>query len=689
MLNWNRFRGVFPVAVVFLAILGMGCGDDTALINNQTENNIQSPNNIAIPAGARLIHTGSCAGQVNCAVDVTFSSSTPLKVELVDGNSNPIAGATIEFKLDVNDAAGSTLNARTAPSDANGLAEVEIRGGTTPGTAEVTVLAPSNESIEPIKFLVAVNSKDRASYRVNFNHSGNADLRAIDVFLYDGAVTCADVREDTARERDDDPLTNPILTAESTSQGQANVDGTLPVVIFPDLANGQSYTVAARAMSRAYNGEVELATGCTDGNDPIVNGISVEVLVDLQDHLPRIAGSYNVTHTFSITDAICNPNGMGGYDGVLPSGVCLAIDLIGRLATDPASFILGTGNGDNGLIGLIVDFLPDSGFLGNLKSSIQSFLDNSLINGIGRDVLNDFFASWINDNAPPWVKGAVNITGDIYESLREFRVNGIMRILREPEPAFDSGSGAVIGILEADMNGQKPGEQVWSDIIVYWTGDCGPNAPSACRERTFSAADLGASQDVVQGDFTGSVVPIDNPESSGYGLIVNEHTLSLNYGVLILGIIEQVILPTIFGQGVTSIEAALDELLQLAVGGDNGCEGLGTFIEDNVGGGNTVRNIAVNLCENLLQSASDGIKTFLTENLVLEGEDNFLLGTPNGAPCEIYQPQLYSGDWVGKPLPYIEAFGTDTMECQWDVKIRAGSAFIQTEGTFNGGRSSF
>ncbi|MEZ4460359.1 MAG: hypothetical protein R3E66_11655 [bacterium] len=178
--------------------------------------------------------------------------------------------------------------------------------------------------------------------------------------------------------------------------------------------------MSAKALSRANN-EVESAFGCQDNNPPITNGNSVDVTVNLIDNLPRIAGSYDVTNTFSITDAICNPDGQGGYDGVLPGGVCLAIDLIGRLATDPASFLVGEGNGDTGLIGLIVDFLPDNGLLGDLKNAINSFLNNGFIAGLGRDALNSFFDDWINNNAPSWAKSAVDITGDIYKSLKELR----------------------------------------------------------------------------------------------------------------------------------------------------------------------------------------------------------------------------------------------------------------------------
>jgi len=670
-----------------LLLFGAACGDDPVATtpNNGTPPGVDVP----IPQGSRLQHTGACAGQPNCQVDVTYNSSRPLAVKLVDGNNSPVIGAAIRFEINAGDAVGTTLNASSAQANSDGIAQVEIRAGAATGVAEVIVSVPGDASVPPIKFVAGIQPKDSASYAVSFDHAGTSSLRDIRVFLYDGAVSCAAVREDIARTRDDDPNTNPVLTAEYTANGIANVDGTLPLVVFPGLSNGQAFTVSAHAMSRA-NSEVELAFGCTDGNPPITNGNSVSVLVRLDDYIPRIKGVYDVTHTFSITDAICNPQAGGGYSGVLPSGVCLAIDLLGRLATDPASFIVGQGNGDTGIIGLIVDFLPDNGVLGQLKSAINSFLGNNLIQGLGRDALNTFFSNWINNNAPAWVKGAVNITGDIYASLKEFRVNGIIRIEREPTTSLDPETNTIVGVLAADAEGNRPGKQVWEDIIVYWTGDCPAGAPAACRERTFAATDLGATSAVVDGTFTGTVIPMTGEGQSGFGLIINEHTLALNYGVLILGIIEQVVLPSIFGQNVTSLEAALNRLLTLAVGGEDGCDGLADYIENAVSGGNTVNSIAKNLCNSLLESASDGIRTFLTENLTISGEDNFLLSTVPGKPCTLIEPEIYTGAWVGKPLPYIQSLGKSTMQCEWDVKIRiSANTIIDTDGSFYGTRSGF
>ncbi len=659
------------------------CGDDTT---SGGDNNVRNENNgTPVPMGSQLLHTGSCAGRPTCALDVTFNSEAPLRVQLVDGDGNPVNGARVEFALEANDAAGTTLDAASASTNSEGFAEVRIRAGSTIGVAQIVASTPSDTSVSPVSFSAAIAPKDSASYRINLTHRGPANLKDVTAYLYESTVTCDDVRTSRAAELDDDPMTTPTLTALESAMNIINVDGTLPVIIFPARMNGESYTVAVRAQSRD-NAEVELAAGCADNNPAIENGNSVDVTVDLYDHLPRVKGDFAVTHTFAIQDAVCMQQPDGSFAGVLPSGVCTAIDLIGKLATDPASFLVGEA-GSSGLLDLIVDFLPDDGLLGDLKGTIQTFLDNDLITGIAGDALNTFFDDWLTMNAPDWVVSSFDITADIFETLNSFRVAGIIRISEDPVPMFDSATGQVSGMLAEDATNGKPGTQIWEDVIVLWTGDCAPNAPDSCRERTFGAEQLGVMGSVVQGDFTGSVVALDDTENPGYGLVIDEHSLTLNYGTLALGIIEKVVFPSIFGPNVDSIDEAIDFLLISAVGGQDGCQGLADFVNDEVGGGNTVNTIVDNLCNNLLQSASDAVRTYLTENLVLDGEDAFTLSTTE--PCRLVQPEAYTGDWVGSPLPYAAGLGTQMAECSWDVSIQAGSTTIDTTAPFNGTRSNF
>lgn len=168
MLNARRLVGF--VATALLATSLVACGDDS--VSGNTDNNrpgVDTP----VPAGSKLQHTGDCVGDINCPIDVTFNSSYPLKVKLVDGNNNPITGARVQFDLNAGDATGTTLNANQTQTDGEGFAEVSVRAAATQGVAEVVVKTPSDANVSPIKFVVGVSPKDSASYRVTFTHVGS------------------------------------------------------------------------------------------------------------------------------------------------------------------------------------------------------------------------------------------------------------------------------------------------------------------------------------------------------------------------------------------------------------------------------------------------------------------------------------------------------------------------------------
>ncbi len=653
----------FSVLVLVLGFASACSDGEVTTDNNRPDNGKE------IPEGAKLEHTMPCSTNYPiCARDLPYGSDGPLKVRLVAADGSPIEGAVVNYALEDPTGTGSSLSSAQSGTASDGSAQVELRTATTGGTVEVVVSAGgSATTIDPIKFTVAINAKGASSYKVLFNHRGTADLRDVKVRAFPGNITCAEVKADYLREST--PGQTPMLTASTQAQGEGAADGTLPIVVIPNVENGTSYTIEARGKSRS-NPEVEAAFGCKDGNPAVENGQSVDVLLDLDDNLPKVGGTYDVNHTFNIVGAVCPPGG----GGVLPGGVCTAIELIGRLATDPASFFVGESGGtDTGILGLIVDFLPDS--LSSFKETIQDFLGNGFINDVIRDQLNDFFKDWIENNGPAWLNSASNISADIFETLKEFRVGGTMRIVSEPTLAVDS-AGNFVGTLSGDN------KQVWNKITVLWRGNCA-DGDMACRNRTFDSNDLN-SGNVVEGFFTGSVVPVTD-ERGGYALVIDQHTLTLNYGVLILGIVENVILPSTFGDpNITSIDAAIEKLITgLFAGNGTACEKLAAKV-------GTGEAIVQSLCEAMLDKASDGIRSYFTEKLTVEGADNLLIGTPAGNPCKINEPETYVPDWTGKPLPYGETLGTEaTEECEWEMKIKVGSTTIVAPSTFHGTRSAF
>ncbi|QDG54521.1 hypothetical protein FIV42_28385 [Persicimonas caeni] len=652
-------RRILAALMVSLLALGaVSCTDDPAQANNVNDNNrIDDP--IEPPDTGELLHVGpDCnEGQTNCVVDLTTLNEREIQAKLVDEDGQPVENALISFEGTF-DGTEISIGASSAYTDSNGIAKTTLSAGNVVGTGEL-VATTSQDAIEPIKWVVGVSTKGSASYRVSFEHNGSAQIKPITVRLFQPDVTC------------DELAANPNQTAVVEKQGLVDAAGNMPTVVFPDRPNGDSYTVAAWAKS-LDNNEVEVAYGCADNNPEITNGQPVDVLVTLVDHIPTITGEYAVTHQFDLT-------------GALPDNVRTVVELIGRLATDPGSFVVGCPDsgtadcpaGSPGIVQLLVDFLPD----GDLKDSIESFLGSSIGNGLVRDAINSIADNWIQNDAPDWVRNAVNITGDIYRTLREFKVEGVIRINDAPQVSIDPNTGEVVGILPAGA-----GEQTWNDFIFYWSRGC-ENATDqdACAQRRFGARQLDMTDNdaPVEGTFDGAVFGADK-------LQINQHSLSLNYGALLIAIIEKVVLPEIFGSQCGSADNQPCDSLELALQEMISCASVADQVADP---GESTYQIVENLCDSLLAQASDQLRDYAANNLVADGSEVFLLGTPDGEHCTISQPEVYPAEWEGKPLPYIQHFGQEEpaeMQCKWAVRIKFSDSYTaEVDGNFWGERSSF
>jgi hypothetical protein len=647
-------RLIILLSVGLLGLTAFGCTDDPAQGTSKENNRPVDP--VDAPDNGQLMHVDPCTpGQSNCVVELTTLNERVVEVLLVDDEGAPVSDALINFEGTYT---GTEITHSPANSytDEDGIAKTTLSAGNLVGAGEL-VASTNTESIEPVKWVVGVSSKDQASYRVHFDHNGSAEMKMINVTLYENdQVSCADLAAGPHQ-------------AYIGKTGQTDGAGNLPTVVFPDEPNGAKYTVEAKAMS-LVNNEVEVAYGCEDDTDAISDGQPVDVTVQLIDHIPTVVGEYDVIHQFDLTDA-------------LPENIRTVVDLIGRLATDPGSFVVGCPSDSSdadcpsdspSLVGLLKDFLPDGG----LKDAIEGFLDSSLGNSLAREAINAIADDWIQNSAPDWVRNSVNISADILQSVREFRVRGTMRITEPPVIDIDQNTGEVVGILPEDA-----GEQSWNDFIFFWRRGC-ENAtdPDACAEREFGAQQLGIS--AATGEFTGTVFGSNE-------LAINQHSLSLNYGALMVALVEKVVLPEVFGSECgqsnnlpcDTLELALQELLS--------CEDVANYARDAApGDSETIYDVAYDLCDEMIHQAGDQLRDYASEELVADGEEVFLIATPADAHCTIHQPEVYQGDWVDKPYPYVQFLGKEEedMRCEWDVQIVFSDSYTaEVGGTFYGQRT--
>lgn len=654
--------------VTALSLSLSACTDDPAIQTKNNDNNIKENPNVDPPANAKLEHVApSCEpAEKVCIARLTFSSKRLLQARLLDKDGAPVRNTTVKFAVKQTDAEEARLEAASAITNDEGIAETNLNAGAEGGS--VTIIAETNDpNVPPIEYIITVNSKDASDYLVDFVEVGAINAKDIKVAFYSSDISCDDFYSATAAERNNLPVP-PNFTAQTIVPAQVEPDGRLPLVSLGNVPNGTSYTVAAKAYSET-NGAVEVAIGCKDNNPAVMSGAPVRVTVPLVKNLPTLVGEYQIVQRFDLRDG-------------LPDNVRLVVDLLGTAISDPGAFIVGCDMGDMGcaiptagLVNIIIDVLPN----GDFKDAIQSFLDSNFTKAVVRNVINDVFNDFITNNSsvPSWVKDSVTITQDIYKTLQSFEVTGTLRIKKQPQYTLDAeglptldGQGRTQAIWTF-ANDDEKNEHIWSKIAFFWRQGCDANSPPSCGRREIDQNLIGGSGTFIKGTWDGAVF-------DGSMLQVNEHSLTLNYGALLLAVVEKIVLPAIFGtnsmgQPVDSIERLFGMIIN--------CESVADSVANSTT--SSVRGIVKNLCDQLLVQASDGIRTYATEKLVADGANTFIISTPVGKDCTMLPPEVYASPWPGEPLPYVQQLGQKepvTKQCEWDVKIKFSENNTKTMG---------
>lgn len=652
------------------------CGSETTVTTNTNSNGRVEDNSNSPPENltetSDLLHIAPCdATTASCARTMSVGDTLELGVKLLDSEGNPVRNAFIEWELEITSGAeGATLDAVRSATDTEGVARVNLRTrddnpAANMGSLSITASVRDAENIAPRSFTIGISTKEGGAYIINYNHVGEATPSRVNTLILSDTVSC----EEATDEFFESGFWPPALVTLPAATVYPN--GDISQVVYPQVSNGESLTIIGIGRQTIGSRDIDVAYGCSDDNPAVEMGQDVVVDIDLTDHLPNIRGVYDVTHRFNLA-------------GALPPPVQTAIQLIDTLANNPAVFILGcpstTNNNnaddycDSDSLGLL-DLLIQTGLLGTYEDTVNSFRDGPLY-GVAIAFLNELLYGDPNDPTdtgilPDWASTGITAAGDITDMLQEFTVNGRMRFDGEPDLVVNNDS--VIGYLAAEDN-----IQYWDTIVFTWSQGCQGQGPS-CSQVPVSANQVGpGTSNVIEGNFGAQL-------RGASSLVIEEHSLTVHYGELILAAIENVVLPRLFGPEVQSLDALLD--------GDNDgpgildCSSMAQYVADTVG--NSFYGTAYDVCVLLRNEAVTAVRDTIAENLVASGNDYFKLQTPNDTPCTVYQPENYqSGDWPGFPRPYIEMLGKSdpTMRCDWsaDVRFSAEGDPINLEGTFHG-----
>lgn len=512
------------------------------------------------------------------AVEVPLGGEAELRVLLFDTLGEPVEGLQVEFTLeDAPPGAPGRLSARRAVTGRDGAASVDFLAPDTVGTHTVRVRGPAPR---PAVFTIDVVDLPTGTLQIRFEEDGLVALGGIEVYLIPDTGWCEDPYYLA-------PPMDPIATHQV-----AWVHDTLDAGA---LLAGTRFSVVARG--RTADGNMLAAGGCV-GDLRIRADERLDVQVVLNTLPLNPAGVYTVDNNLDFTDAI--PGTLGDVIRALVQFfgdqhhereiASLIFDQVERLARDAA-----------GAIGaLIVD----------------------LVRGWVEDDLNDIINTWIDQDAPDWVRDFFTIGSDLVSVVSSTEVISHIR-LNKPR-----------------RDGTFLGSQNWIGMAFYWRLPCDGNPDPECGRHAFTMDDLarGASGvELVFGQFEGRV------HSRDQGVIYS-HTLDLQYGRLILFVLNNLILPAV-ADGANNIRDALLNLADCPAFANGITGGNGHL---RLGGINIVsRDTIEGWCTGIMGVVGDTASSILGRlridtRMTLEGEMTFVEETD-----DLEVDHIIDGRWRG------------------------------------------
>ncbi len=335
----------------------------------------------------------------------------------------------------------------------------------------------------------------------------------------DGNISLHDVVVGLTRADDFDCSTfnrNPTYTPANA------FSRTLPSLLstfdYEDEA-GVRYAVFATALGS----QGSLAASACEERYIEANGTQ-HVDLELLPLVLNAAGTYDMVAVFDFTDAI--PDNEWGE---ILSLIMLAVDNPTQLAAD-----------------LVV--MAIEAYLGTVVGSIVEWALDDFLVPLVDDAVND----WIANEAPEWLRDAQAVLQDLTQIIRRLELVANLRIAK----------------VHSDF--QVSGNEEWIGLALYWRLDCeGQQYTEDCRNE-LSLDDLPDSEfptDILAGNWNGTITNFDQ-------LSINIHSLQLNYGRLILFLINDLLLPELSDEEYHSLyDAAAGWIDCHAIAYENGFAG--------------------------------------------------------------------------------------------------------------------
>ncbi len=590
----------------------VGCGDTP--VNQAGSGTTDDPDATEVPDDDnRTRNTPYLVLLTEAEPLVSFSERVAIRVQFMDGNDNPVSDAFLTFEPQ-QETADTVLTSRNASTDASGVAETFIEAGVQQVDFDVLVSVFQDDSVEPLTVRVRVQPKDASDYVVRVSYGGPIRLHEVEVLLFEEDVNC----EDLVQDPEDAPSR---FTAATQLTVRPDAEGNFPDRAFNAPRELRFRHAVARGEPRgndATEGRGYFVTfGCTDHLEDPVPGQTTIIEVDMHNLWPSTEGTYELFTEMDLLGAL--PDEVEGWvrataqvfaspsRGILKLLAIALFEATGPDADTPEGQVCtGSGetevcrdleywewfNAEYGLAGTVFECedLRDDGSCGlgkvtdgGIANVIVELLDGAIYAGL--DATGTFGEV---------VRQVADLINHLFDNLEHFTLHGELVIANEPDEAGSLGNNNSMRFNRLSLTwvaGGLSGDDVVYDFYIR------------------DGAVVRAS------DITAAVVFHPELEET-YAIAIQPYNLELQYGEIILWLIENVVFPRVFGPDVDSFDAFLDEIIDCSTLGDT----------DIVGGA------LETACNQFTTVAADTLNSFIS-GLTVDMSNYFNMGTPASRPC--------------------------------------------------------
>jgi hypothetical protein len=485
----------------------------------------------------------------------TVSQFQDISIEVLTVSGNDVVPNAEEMvscvlKPVVEGQGDASISPQFAYTDEQGVARIKVKTGTQSDVDYVLTCNTTGCPAPPITQKIHVSDSPKGDLVIDLVTDSTFPLvlNTIKVRLLPNDTPC-----------DSSMATIPDLPSLAEYQ-VAGIQGT-DNVTFQNLPIGQKYVVMATA--KGPSGHLA-AWGCRKNlSADKENGKTLEE-VELVMLTLKPAGCYDSTSQMDFT-------------GAIPGQVGEIVNLMVQLFYSPAEFIYNT------IMELVAAYFGT--FWADIADTVLSPFKNYLFN-----LVND----WLLNNSPDWLQCFFQVGQDVVQIVANIELTGQIKLTK----------------LGNDWTIQ--GEETWNGLNLYWHLGCSQTGPckgfnfnplegvcnydsehDACKCPVSMTAlqDTNLPMDIIKGVFYGQIANFDN-------LIIQQHKVEINYGKLIMWVINDLIIPAVTGGQYHSLEDAIKAVIDCQ-GIANGM--LGDLLD------------AIGLDRDILKDACDGAVTIFVD----------------------------------------------------------------------------